>query len=751
MKAKRQYQCSRTALALALLSVFGAAYAADDTVQQLASPDRGYVGVGVGGVSGDEKDRSLFGIYNGLRKDDAYLLLDFGYVKRDEATGTWTVVEGRDLGLETPEVRGFFGPQGNWKVYGEYMQIVRRDPRTYNTSEQGAGTTTPTVTLLPVQGTGSEVELKLKRQRALIGGEKWITPHLLLEASFQNEDKSGARLFGRGFTCPSGAAPTPVCTALATGANQWALLWLPEPVSSTTQQVEAKLSWIVPRGAFQLAYYGSFYKNDYSALVPTVNGNLNNGLGNPMGGGGGVALTAGLRNILQTPMALPPDNQAHQFSVAGNYRVTPTTNATFKYSYTHATQDQDFGIFQATNITSRSNLGGEMDTQLAQAGVNATVIPRLHVLADVKYQDRKDKTPIDYYNVEGTSVWTNGALDNKKTNGKVQATYDLPYDLRGTAGFDYEHIDRDTWTPTDVPGGVSGLRQNTTERGWRLEVGRSMSESLTGLLSYVSSYRDGSTYLKPLSGPPGVMPASQDCASATVNGVPNACIWSRTAIFPFELEDRRRDKIRALADWEPTEKLSLQFAADYGYDRYTGPTEKGLSSAGVHLYSVDAAYALSETVKLTGYYSYGEQTLHVAHSTGYIASIKDKNNTAGVGVIAKATAKLTVRGDLMYLQDRNLYDQTLDAGGSAANAALLAQGGLPDAVYRDFRIKLTGTYAVQKNGDVSLEVVHDRAKLDEWTWGYNGVNFAYSDNTTVFLNPNQNVTFVALTYRYRFK
>lgn len=62
----------------------------------------------------------------------------------------------------------------------------------------------------------------------------------------------------------------------------------------------------------------------------------------------------------------------------------------------------------------------------------------------------------------------------------------------------------------------------------------------------------------------------------------------------------------------------------------------------------------------------------------------------------------------------------------------------------------TGAYAVQKNGDVVVEVVHDRVKFDEWTWGWNGVAFAFSDNTTVTMKPEQNVTYVAVRYTYRF-
>jgi MtrB/PioB family decaheme-associated outer membrane protein len=733
-------------MALAMLAAFGPAWADDEAVIELSKPSS-FVSAGAAGVTGNQKDRSLFGQYNGLRKDDAFLMLDFSYVKRDEATGTWTILEGRNLGLETRELRGQYGPQGNWKVYGEYSEIVRRYPRTINSSIEGAGTTNPIVTLLPVAGTGSDIDLKTERKRTTVGAEKWFGRRLMI-----NEDKDGARLWGRGFTCPSGAAPTPVCSALATGANQWALLMLPEPISSTSRQFEAKVNYLGDKLGLTGGYYGSFYDNDFGSLVPTVNGNLNSGLGVPMGAGGaGVPLTAGLRGILQLPMALPPDNQAHQFYVDGNYAFTKSTRATFKYAYTRATQNDSFqGMGLADAPPGRNDLGGRLDTTLAQAGVTSRPIPKLSLLANIRYEDQNDKTPIDLYNIEGTNTWTNGHISHTKTAAKAEASYALPWDLRGTLGFDYEKVDRDQFVQTDQVAGLSGLRQNTYDKGTRVELRKTMSDVFTGSVSWVSSYRNGSTWLKPLSGAStGVIPADPDCASTSTN----ACIWSRTATFPFIFEDRKRNKVKGLADWSPMEKLSLQFAVDYGRDNYTAPTEKGLSSNKLALYSIDASYAISDKVKVSGYYSYSEQTLMINHSTGYLGNLKDKNTTFGVGVKVDANPRLKLGGDILYINDRNVYGTGLDAGASAAAQAQLASGQLfiPDATFRDLRLKLYGSYALQKNADIRLEIVHDRTKLDEWTWGFNGVPFLYSDNTSVSLNPTQNVTFVSAVYTYRWR
>ena len=50
-----------------------------------------------------------------------------------------------------------------------------------------------------------------------------------------------------------------------------------------------------------------------------------------------------------------------------------------------------------------------------------------------------------------------------------------------------------------------------------------------------------------------------------------------------------------------------------------------------------------------------------------------------------------------------------------------------------------------------LDLIQQWARYNDWTWGYNGVPFAYSDNSTVTIQPRQNVTFVGVRYIYRFR
>jgi hypothetical protein len=293
----------------------------------------------------------------------------------------------------------------------------------------------------------------------------------------------------------------------------------------------------------------------------------------------------------------------------------------------------------------------------------------------------------------------------------------------------------------DSIAGITALRAKTDEKTYRAELRRVMSENITGSISYSHSDRDGSSWLKPASLP----------ATGTTE-VSDEQIFNRTGIFPAMFMNRKRDKVRALVDWSPAEKVSVTLAAEHGKDKYSAPTTKGLTETGMRLYSIDAAYALNENWKASAYYSYGEQTLDVAHSTGYVMAFENRNSTAGLSLAGKATAQLRLGLDVLFINDRNIYAETLDASASAANQAFLAQsGGLPDVVFRDVRVKVFAKYALHKAADIRLDVIHDRAKLNEWTWGYNGIPFLYSDNTTVFLRPDQRVTFIALSYSYRFR
>lgn len=744
--SEKRLRFSHTAIALAVLAVIGQAQA------QEASPPQSSVSIGGAFVNGDDADRARWGMYNGLREDSAYGILDFLYSNRDPASGLWTSIEGRNLFLDNREVNFTARKPGDWKIVADYSEIVRSSPYTINTSLQGAGSTAPTVSRLETPGTGQDMYTETKRKAVSLFGSKWFGGAVQFEAGLKSEDKDGSRMFGKGFAC---SATWRTAGSCATSTSQWALLFTPEPIDSTINQAEAKLTFAKDGLLLTAGYYGNLYTNRNSTLTPNVTGTS---LNSPLGAA--TALDTGLRTTLNLPLALPPDSQSHQFYLLGNYRFTPTTVANFKYAYTHATQDEDFGADGFYDAPpGRSNAGAEMNTTLAQAGITARPMPKLTLLANVRYEDKKDETPVDYYNIEGgpTTLFTNSPADKKRVTSKVEGSYLLPGGFRATVGFDRDSVDHGEFQSTSAVAGLSGLKQKTKEDGYRLELRRSLSDSLTGFISYVSSDREGdSPWLKPTpgglaNGARGVIEANDDpsCVPPAAPAL-NNCIYNRTGIFPNVFEDRERKKVKAMLNWMPSDDVSVQFLAEDGEDEFTGPTTKGLSEAGMNIYSVDASFRVSDDWSLTGYASTGESTYNVAHSSAYMVRVEDTNVAIGAGLKGKVSERLRVMADLTYTRDKVKYPQELDQNASAANIAYLAStGGLPDVTYKLTRLTLRGDYDLSRQSMIRVVLGYEKSDFNEWTWQWNGNSFLYSDNTTVFAQENQSVTYGGVSYTYR--
>ena len=725
----------QTILALAVLAAFAPAHAEDESVAEISAS------LGAAYASGDKADRALFGQYNGMRRNSWYGLLDFDYYRRNDDTGTLTTFTGYDVLGETRELNFLWKRQGNWKVTANYGELVRYDPYSVNSGIQGDGSTSPQVVhLAGGPGTGADVELMTKRSALGLAVSKWFSPVLQFDASVKSENKDGARMFGSGMNCPSPTAPG--CGFTTSSSTGWASLFVPEPINSNHTQFEARLSYALDKLRLSGGYYGSFFTNSNGSLNPAVPGTLNNAVGSP------VPLSAGLQPLLNQAIALPPDNQAHHFDVSGIYLFTPTTRANFKLGYSRAEQSQDFaGAGLSGAPVGVSNLNGEVNTTLAQVGISSRPMPKLSLVADFRYQDRNDKTPIEQYNVIAgspfavpASYWTNRDYSSTRTRGKLQASYQFSRDYRGTLGIDYDSIDRATFTPTSAVAGVSALRQKTDETGYRAELRRRMSENVSGAISYVTSKRDGSNWLRPNSG-----------TGVTEIGDPSTGFYP-DAVFMPSLADRKRDKVRLVGNWQATDSLSLQFTFDTGEDSFSMPTDYSVRSSKMNLFSIDFDYALSSRWSVNGYLSQGSQKLNQARPAGYVLGFNNTNTSLGIGVVGKPTSNLQLGGGIAYIDDRNEYDQGLDANASASSANLLAAtGGLPDIVYQRTELRAFGDYRLSKASAVRVDLVYLHAKYNDWGYGYNGVPYVYSDNTTVSQQQTQSVTYLGMRYIYKWQ
>ena len=212
----------------------------------------------------------------------------------------------------------------------------------------GIGSSNLTVPATPT--TGSSIDLKTRRDRSGLGFDKILPAGWDFTVRFRNEEKDGARVFGRGTT-----------GSVAGFAGNFE--FTPEPINSTTRQLEALVGFFGEKLQLSGSYYGTMFNNHTTSSTSPV----------------------ALRRWRLRPArpfhdpGLPPDNSSHQLFLSGGYGFTPTTRGTFKLSYAKAKQDDAFPTGAAVPLFPGvgNNLQGKVDTTLAQVGIVSRPIPKL--------------------------------------------------------------------------------------------------------------------------------------------------------------------------------------------------------------------------------------------------------------------------------------------------------------------------------------------------------------------------------------
>ncbi|SFW16175.1 MtrB/PioB family decaheme-associated outer membrane protein [Nitrosovibrio sp. Nv17] len=644
----------------------------------------GTVEIGTGYLS---SDGIRFGQYSGVREEGAYGLLNVDAARRFDASGTWLRLTGRNLGFDNRELRFEHRRQGSWGYHIDFSQTPRYEPFTVHTAVTGIGSPTPAIPF--PSRPGEPHVLKTERSAVGFGVNRSFAGKLDLQLYFRNEEKDGARVFGRG-TRPNLAG---------------VFEFVPEPINSTTRQFGATLGYGGKRLQVSAGYYGTVYDNRYTAL--DVAG------GSPVGGGN--ALNA------YTPIALPPDNQSHQVFVTGGYNLTPTTRGTFKAAYTHATQNNVFAGVPLLTPGIGTSLRGRVGTLLLQGGVTARPLPKLSLLANIRYEDRDDRTPILDYNPLATGNYgylgINQPFSMKTLNARLEASYALPAGLRLTGGLDFDQRRREYGIPI-----VVRHRPRTDERSYRVELRRSMSETLTGSISYIHSDRDGSGFM-----------------GTATPGYPDL-------VSPINLADRSRHRVRASITWTPMDPLTLQFAMSESRDDYRHPDAGRLGpQAGMSRdYALDATYTFSDAWQATLWYSRNETRLEQLSRTDpataggrlWAAALGNRSNSFGLSANGKPSHRLDVGSDVYYSDITDRYRQRALAGPAIAS--------LPNISTELVNMRLYAKYALLKNAGLRLDYIHNRFRTDEWTW----TGWTFSDGTRLSQNPNQVVHFIGISGYY---
>jgi len=739
-----------------------------------------------------------FGEYNGLDNRGGYVIGNiFAYGGGGaDSTFRWSIV-GTNLGLDTRSILGEVGDQGRYRLWAGYDQIPRRYPDTYTTIFQGSGSTsltlpgnypaastrlavtntvpgilsnwnniqTPNATATTegggpgyvIPGDMQKVEVGTERKRTTLGFSAPLGWGWDFKITGKHEDKDGTKLTGVNIGRFSGVSAI-----------------LPEPIDSSTDQVEATLGWIGEKGFFSIGYYGSFYRNNIN-LWTVENPGANNAV---------------MNNVARLQGA--PDNQMNQLNIAGRYNFTPSTKLTIAGSYARLTQNEQFIDSPAgsTWVIPVSSADAKVINTYFQAKLSSRWSKELNTNATYKYEDRDNKTPVNtFLTTGGDSPGTSTQFSNEPINRNLQQfNLDGEYSFgRGKAlrvEYEYQQIKR-TSDSEESPFRADKTSENTGKIEWR----QSITDELSGRISYSYSQRRVDNYEQGDSqptNPPPPLPAADPAL---------------TGFEQFFLANRNRQKIRSLLNWDANERISLQAGFDWNMDRFD--TTYGLQKADGYAINLTATAVVNEALSFNGFYTYEDfntqqnslaiargltSTTLVPHVSGqpcapytnvsntlpvdyatdpcrqWSETQVDKVSTLGLGFrwTGLMGGKLLLVGDFIYANARTPISVS---GGTYYNNGVpnsptgnvwIAAQNLPDIKNEMTDLRIAGVYTLDKASAVKLAYRWGWMKTSDWQYDAyinspQGVTAVQNFMGPGITGANYNVSVIGLSYIYHWQ
>ena len=669
------------------------------------------------------------------------------------------------------------------------------------------------------------VNLQTQRTRYELGATVILSPQWTVSASIKHEDKQGLKPMGT--------------VTRATGGDISTII--PDLIDQSTEQFNAEARYRQGDLSLAASYYGSLFNNHVGSMTWS-----------------NWALPANAQT-----MSTAPSNQFHQWGLTGSYGFSPTTRLVANLSQSRGTQNDAYLTASYTPLVPVPSLNGLVVTTAAHIKLTAKPIKDLSLAASYKLDDRDNRTAVNTYGFydageakSGTAsvfasyfptagLGSNANLNANRPYSKKLSQINLDADYRLTpnqalkAGYEGQTIDRHcsgSWI-------ACADASRTDEKTGRLEYRLTALDTLSARLSAAHSQRTvnynedawlalvPAANLSPTGAPGGAtlygtmqslgvtgygpisglnpLPTTGSAAAfffANNNAASNALYANANRISElpgmrrYNMADRKRDKLRASADWQATEALSLQLGADYNADKYSHSVY-GLLQAKSAALNLDASYAISDAASLNLFGTHEDQrslsagNSYTANSTAvnvngftaisggcyatialrnasnkvdpclnWASNVRDKVDTFGLAYTHKGLAggKLDLNASASLSQARTTQDIS---GGSYANNPLAVAGApagtiaayfisatpLPLVKTDTVEAKVVGTYNLDKL--TALRVGYRYQNMRSTDWGYDGMQFGGLAGVlpTNELAPSYTVHTVTLAYVLSFR
>lgn len=727
-----------------------AADAANDEALALKRPSNS---IQLGGLN-VSSDSAKFGEYNGLDESELYGIANID-VRGGNAYGEgggimrWQI-KGTDLGTSSRELAATVSSQGQWSLGIGYDELKHNLTDGYQTPylgrmggnqfslPAGFGTVADTNLMTTTQkATFHTIDVSSKRKNTSFTAGYNINPEWDVTLDINHLNQSGAKLMAF-----ASAANTAAPALLGQRVSI-----LPTPTNYTTDTVNLAVNWAGDTAHLNVAYFGSFFQNEYNRVNFT---------------------TFAGANATQT-MSTAPDNHFHQLNLLGGYVFSPHTKLAGGLSYGRNTQDDSFAYDTFMNPASpKSSLNGVVINTHGDLKLTDNTIKNLTLSAGVKYDERDNRTESNIYSFKavgnagtgGAAIYPNTPLSNRKTQWELAGDYRISSKQHIRLAYNRENISR--WcnhyaVNANYPAGTNCVvatdsADDMLSANYKLNA----SENLHLNAGYSYSDRDTDSDSKAIA---AFNSTRGNVSGGTVKGI-NAGDY--LGFYPYFNASRKQQTLKAGVDWQAHEKLSLGLNGRYTDDDYD--SQYGVQKGNTWSLNLDSTFNYSNNGSISAYISKAHRERDMTNVQSAVPIILTWSNQLDddditFGLSAKhgglMKRKLELSGDLTYSLAETGYGTQLNytlVPTACSALSINTCGQLPDIKNKLLQLKLIGDYKVSKHENVAVAYQYQRLTSSDYFYS------PYQTGATPreVLPTNQqdgsySVNLVTATYTYTFQ
>lgn len=652
----------------------------------------GQVEAGFGYVSDDS---FKFGEYTGLNEKGGFLIGNTNiHYRNPDASYINLLLTNAGLDSRALSIEG--GIQGRYELFLHYAEIPHYSSDTASSPYLGVGNDNLTLpsgwiaagTTGGMTGLAANLEninLETQRKNLGIGISLSTDSHWKYRVNFRHDTKEGAKR--------------------AAGSFFFNSAQLVEPVDYVTDEIDASVSYTARKLQASLTYIGSTFRNNKKSLTWEN------------------AYTPIVANVDEGQLALPPDNQFHQFIFSAGYEVNDHSRLSGDIaigrmeqneSLLAATQNTTFGTLA---VPSAASANAEVDTVNAKLRFISAPTNKLRLSATYNYNDRDNKTPeltYDWVTTDAFLATPRSNLPYSFTQNllKLKADYKVAKGAKLGLGFDLNKQER-TFQEID----------KTSEKTLWGNLRLRRIENLFLELKLAHSERDASTYQ----------------AVSAIDPAENILLRK------YNMADRVRNSLRLHATISPESTYTVGLEFNIVGDNYDKSVLGLIDSSEISL-NADVTTLLNKNTNLNAFIGYEVIESSQAGSQTFSTADWWVKNDDSFEIIGFGVTRVVIKDKL---------DIGADYTKSRSTGKITMSSGAPDPAFPELKtdldiFKIYVNYHLDDRWFLRAAYWHER--YDSSDWMLDGVSADTIPNLLSIgsLSPSYSIDVIKLSMGYNF-